>query len=384
MGLKDELTRQTAADQLPTKYRNHVEVDGEHGTAATGLVDENLIGSHADMLRLAGLNPDEWVIDGKIHQWTKTRDEGENLKSVFFGFRKRTANSEVTSSELAKLIRPFKASKPNTATGDPMVVCLADFQVGKTDMNGTTADLLIRIDDVMSQAVTIAKQTKPSHIVIGDIGDCIEGITSSAPNQIATNDLTPDEQLRLWQRILTQTVLTFKDLTPRLTVVGVPSNHAEVRNNDGKVGTGDYGISTLKTVQDAFNMLQPDNNIEWVTPPTPHDITSVVEVGGTQIAFFHGHHAKTQSNIAQWLANQAASPGSPINPCTIAVHGHFHNYAYRRSTRGRELVSCPTMDNGSAYFKNATGEFSPAGIVVFKVRNGRTFDIRCLEPTNDD
>jgi hypothetical protein len=380
MGLKDELAESSAVEQLPAKYKNHVEINGERGTAATGLVSEELIGSHDDMLRLAGLDPDMWQVDGKIHQWTKTRDGKPPLKSVFFAFRERTAHSDVTVKALAKLIKPVKPVKVTVQDGDPFVVCLADFQVGKTDMNGTTEDLLRRVEDVMGQAAAIAKADKPSHIILADLGDCIENITSTAPNQIATNDLTPDEQLRVWQRILTQAVLTFRQYTPKLTVVGVPSNHAEVRNVGGKVGQGDYGISTLGAVQDGFSLHDPDNTIEWVTPPTEYEIAATVETGGTQIAFFHGHHAKTQSNIEQWLAKQAASPGARLNPCTIAVHGHFHNFRYRRSTHGRELVSCPTMDNGSAYFYNATGEASPPGMVVFKIRDGRVYDLRCLEP----
>lgn len=380
MGFKDELATSDAIATIPTKYKNHVEIEGDYGTAATGPVGETLIGSNDDILRLAGLDPNEYVIDGKIHQWTKTRDEGENLKSVFFGFRKRTSETDSTAAALAKLIRPVKATKTTTHTGEPFVVCLADFQVGKTDILGGTEQLLQRFENVLAQAVEQAKQSKPSHIVLADVGDCIEGITSSAPNQIATNDLTPDEQLRVWQRILTQAVVTFQPVTPRLTVVGVPSNHAEVRNSSGRVGQGDYGLSTLRSVQDAFTLLQPDNTIEWITPPTEYDVAATVEVGGTQIAFFHGHHAKTQSNIEQWLANQAAAPGARLNPCTIAVHGHFHNLAYRRSTRGRELISCPTLDSGSSWFKNNTGEYSPPGIVTFRIRDGRTADLRCLEP----
>lgn len=380
MALKDDLAALEAITQIPAKYRNHFEIDGDGGTGSTGPVGESLIASDDDMLRLAGLDPNEWVIDGKIHQWTKTRDSGENLKSVFFGFRKRTTGSDETAQSLAQLITPATPIPAQTGDGDPFVVCLADFQVGKTDMHGGTPELLARIENVLGQAAQIAAETQPAHIVLADLGDCIEGITSSAPNQIATNDLTPDEQLRVWQRILTQAIITFQPLTPRLTVIGVPSNHAEVRNSQGKIGTGDYGISTLNTVRDAFNLIQPDNTIEWVTPATPHDIISIAEIGDTTAAFFHGHHAKTQSNIEQWLANQAATPGSAVNPCTIAVHGHFHNFAYRRSTRGRELISCPTLDNGSAYYRNRTGETAPPGLAVFHIRDGRTYQLRCLEP----
>ena len=379
MGLKDELEESTASAQLPAKYRQHFELEGDTGTASTGLVDEALIGSHSDMLRLAGLDPDVWVIEGKIHQWTKTRDGKAPLKSVFFAFKKRTEAGADTAKALAELIKPVKPAKIPAQTGDPMVICTADTQIGKTDKLCGTTELLQRYADVLGQAAAIAKADKPSHIVIGDLGDCIEGITSSAPNQIATNDLTPDEQLRLWQRMLTQAILTFQTLAPKLTVVGVPSNHAEVRNSAGKVGQGDYGLSTLGSVQDAFELLQTGNSIEWVTPP-PYEVSATVETGGTQIAFFHGHHVNNQTQIDQWLGNQAASPGARLNPCTIAVHGHFHNFRYRRSTLGRELISCPTLDSGSSWFTNRTGEASPPGLVVFKIRDGRVSDLRCLEP----
>lgn len=380
MSLADELKRDEAERLVPAKYRNHFEIDGDTGTAATGLVDDALIKSNEDILRFAGLDPVEWCIDGKIHQWTKQLPSGGNLKSVFFGFRRVTHESSDAAKALAGLIKPVKARRVATSDGDPLVVCLADFQVGKVDHLGGTSELLTRFESVLGQVVQLVKELKPAHIVVADVGDCIEGITSSAPNQIATNDLTPDEQLRLWQRILTQTIVTLEPLVERLTVVGVPSNHAEVRNSGGKVGQGDYGISTLNTVRDAFAMLKPENSIEWVTPATEYDVVSIVQLGETSIAFTHGHHARNQSAFDQWLANQAASPNSPLNACTVAVHGHYHNYRYQRSTRGREVISCPTLDNGSSWFKNQTGEHSPPGLIVFQVADGRTTNLRCLEP----
>ena len=64
-----------------------------------------------------------------------------------------------------------------------------------------------------------------------------------------------------------------------------------------------------------------------------------------------------------------------MRDATIVTYGHYHHRDYRWS-RGRELVGLPAMEGASAYFENATGEYSIPGILTYQVSDGYTEDMR--------
>lgn len=367
----------------PKKYQQHSDLDHAtgKGEAATGAV-RGMVSDEATLLRLAGIDPDVFRIVGKAQQWTKTHPgDTEDTYSFYFQFERIVPDEENTAAaELAKLIRPTKPLKPAATPGLPRVVCIADGQIGKDGPDADTPEEMeSRFHQALAHVAGIVKAQRPSILVIADNGDPIEGITSSAPNQIATNTLEFPDQLRLWQRRLTQTILTLAPYAARTIVAAVTSNHGEVRNAAGKVGWGDHGIGVAQTVEEAFRLLAPTFPIEFVYPETKYDVITYVNVDDTTIAFTHGHHAKSIDRMPQWVANQAASSRSRMAETSIIAHGHYHQPGYTWS-RGREIVSCPMFDAGSPWFTNLTGEWSPAGIATFSVRDRRVHDLRFVEP----
>ena len=366
-------------DVVPVKFRQHAEWDDAGGQGATGPVRE-IVSDHGQLLRLAGLDPEAWRIVGRVSQWTKTHHDREDTYSFFFQFERATDEESPFAAELAALIRPVKPIAAATATGLPMVVCLADAQLGKDGPDADSHEQMdTRFHDALAKVAALVKANRPSHLVIADNGDPIEGITSNAPNQIATNTLELPDQLRLWQRRLTETILTLSRFAGHTHVAAVPSNHGEIRNAAGKVGYGDHGLGVARTVEEAFAMLGARDDLTFHYPPTKHDVVTYVDVEGTRLAFTHGHHAKSIDRMPQWIANQAASTRSPMREATIVAHGHFHQPGYRES-RGRSIVSCSMFDPGSSWFENLTGEFSRPSITTFSVRDKRVSDLRFIEP----
>ena len=287
----------------------------------------------------------------------------------------RNAISGDDAETLASRIVPVPPSGRNIRhSNTSLVVCLSDFQTGKVNKGHGSAELVERFEANLADIVEYVKDMMPSELVIADNGDCIENITSSAPNQAVTNDLSVPDQLRLWQRLFTTAIVSLYPWTQRLIVTGVPSNHAEVRNTQGKVGYGDYGIGVLGSIKDALQILEYGDDIEWVFPENEWDIATFVPVGGGLNAFTHGHHAKRIDNMPQWVANQA-SGRSRMKDATIVTYGHYHHRDYRWS-RGRELVGLPAMEGASDYFENATGEYSIPGILTYQVSDGYTEDMR--------
>ena len=367
--------------KVPSKYAKHAEFDEAGGTAATGPI-RRMVTDYAELLTLAGLDPDGFRIVGKVSQWTKTHHDREDTYSFFFQFEKISDEPETEfARELASLIRPTKPTRLQTATGLPMVVCLADAQMGKDGPDSDAqATMDRRFDSALARVAALVKVNRPTELVIADNGDPIENITSSAPNQIATNLLELPEQIQLWQRRLTQTILTLAPLAGRTHVAAVPSNHGEVRNSSGKVGYGDHGLGVAHTVEDAFNLLSGDKyDLTFHYPASKHDVITYIDIADTRVAFTHGHHAKQLERMPQWIANQAASLRSPMRDVTIVAHGHYHQPGYRES-RGRGIVSCSMFDPGSSWFENLTGEYSRPSIATFSIRDKRVFDLRFVEP----
>lgn len=378
----------TLADRLedgpavtpPVKYRKHAEFDENIGTAATGPV-RKMVTDYTELLTLAGLDPDGFRIVGKVSQWSKTHHDREDTYSFFFQFERITVDEESPyAAELAALIRPLQPTSLPTATGLPMVVCLADAQLGKDGPDASTHDEMdARFKSALGKVAAMVKANKPSILVIADNGDPIEGITSSAPNQIATNTLELPDQLRLWQRRLTETILTLSKFAGQTHIAAVPSNHGEIRNSAGKIGYADHGLGVAQTVQDAFEILAPRNDLHFHYPTSKHDVITYVDVAGTIVAFTHGNHAKSLDRMPQWVANQAASTRSPMRDATIVCHGHFHQPGYSES-RGRSIVSCSMFDPGSSWFENLTGEFSRPSITTFSIRDSRVYNLLFVEP----
>lgn len=371
--------RARVPEVVPEKFRQHAEWDDTGGQGATGPVRE-IISDHGQLLTLAGLDPAAWRIVGRVSQWTKTHHDREDTYSFFFQFERVTDEQSPFAAELAALIRPIKHKKPLVATGLPMVVCLADAQLGKDGPDADTHEQMeSRFKEALAKVAALVKERKPSQLVIADNGDPIEGITSSAPNQIATNTLELPDQLRLWQRRLTETILTLSQYAGQTHVAAVPSNHGEIRNSAGKVGYGDFGLGVARTVEEAFKLLGGRDDLTFHYPGSKHEVITYVEVGDTVVAFTHGHHAKAFDRVPQWVANQAASVRSRMRDATIVAHGHYHQAGYRES-RGRAIVSCSMFDAGSSWFENLTGEFSRPSITTFTIRDRWVSDLRFVEP----
>lgn len=375
--LRDDLNKLTEPVP-PKKYRQHAEFDNDGGTAATGPV-RHMVTDYDELLTLAGLDPTAFRIVGKVQQWTKTHHDREDTYSFFFSFERIAADEDDNeiARELASKIVAVPPAHVEAPTGLPMVVAVSDTQIGKEGATPEGMDSMFH--RALARAAAEAKENRPRMLIIADCGDPIEGITSSAPNQIATNTLSLDDQLRLWTRRLTQTILTLAPYAGEVHVVSVPSNHGEIRNTAGKIGNGDYGLGVARTVEEAFslhgNAIQPTFHY----PDAPHEVITYVPVDDHLIAFYHGHHAKQTERIPQWVANQAASRRSRMRDATIAVNGHFHTPSYRYS-RGRELIGLPCFDPGSPWFENLTGEYSNPALTTFNVRDGRVIDLRFIEP----
>jgi hypothetical protein len=271
---------------------------------------------------------------------------------------------------LMREVRRARAGKP-IAPKSPFaseIVLLGDFQTGKTDYLGGTPELLERSEEALAGVVRKIRRTKPAEIILGDLGDSLEGFTS-APNAAQTNDLDQTEQLTVWRRILWRWISELAKFGIPLRVFSVPSNHCRVRNGKNPTGkpNDDWGIQTIGAVAD-MAAVNPEayGHVEFYVPETHDEHLALTLAGGKVIGAFHGHQKSSVSGLLTWCEGQAAER-SAIGHADIVFAGHYHHLEINTWGDDRWLFVAPTMDSGSSWYSNLTGRKSRNGVLTLTV-----------------
>lgn len=352
--------------------------------------------SYDAIFRLNGLDPKEYrLINDRLV--TKSWQVGDEWRHSYAGaFEHIDEDAKDRAKFLASTIPVLSVEQERLETaGDripiggskedidrhvgTLVVNLADLQIGKVDVLGDSPALVSRFERLLGQIIEIAERDRPHEIIIVDVGDMCENVNNhTAVSQASSNDLPVAEQIRWGQRLFTEAILAMEPHADTVTVVGVPSNHGAERLGNGKQNKhGDFGLSNIKGIQDAFELIGGHPKLRFQVPTTDYETGVLVDASGLPLVFTHGHHASTASKVPQWVANQAASPNSIYATARVVVHGHFHHFCATES-RGRLILGCPTLDNGSSWFNQADGEWSDPGILLFRVTDGKLHGLQLL------
>lgn len=264
---------------------------------------------------------------------------------------------------------------PAIREDDTLIVCLADFQVGKTQSGGGTEDTvrLVRraIKDI---ADDILFRDPYKRIILADVGDSTEGFWTVAA-QAQTNDLSLTDQIRTVQRLYAEALRTLAPLCSSLYYVAVPSNHCAVRTGLGKNSRAnapddDFGIMISKNIEDIVEDREGFEHVEFFRPEKWEEAVTVDAADGTRIGFTHGHLAGTQAKVPTWFRDLAFGRRSGLYDARILVHGHWHNFGVRQVGDARWIISCPSADRGSDWWTNVSGDSTKPAILTFEARDG--------------
>nr|DAX46896.1 MAG TPA: DNA polymerase II small subunit [Caudoviricetes sp.] len=264
---------------------------------------------------------------------------------------------------------------PSIHEDDTLIVCLADFQVGKTQSGGGTEDTvrLVRraIKDI---ADDILFRDPYKRIIIADVGDSTEGFWNVA-SQAQTNDLSLTDQIRTVQRLYAEALRTLAPLCSSLYYVAVPSNHCAVRTGPGKNSRAnapddDFGIMISKNIEDIVEDREGFEHVQFFRPEKWEEAVTVEAADGTRIGFTHGHLAGTQAKVPTWFRDLAFGRRSGLYDARILVHGHWHNFAVSQVGDARWIISCPSADRGSDWWTNVSGDSTKPAILTFEARDG--------------
>ena len=259
--------------------------------------------------------------------------------------------------------------------GETLIVCMADFQVGKTGQGGGTEDTVRLVRRAISDiAHDINHVGGYERIILADVGDSTEGFWNVA-SQAQTNDLSLTDQIRTVQRLYAEALQTFAPLCSSLYYVAVPSNHCAVRTGPGKNSRAnapddDFGIMISKNIEDVVEDRPGFEHVKFFRPEKWEEAVTVDAADGTRIGFTHGHLAGSQSKVPGWFRDLAFGRRSGLYDARILVHGHWHNFAVSQVGDARWIISCPSADRGSAWWTNISGDSTKPAILTFEARDG--------------
>lgn len=373
----------TPADTITVKnkVRPGIEFDGDQGEAVTpGYETEPQ--NFDEFLLDAGLDPSniEVIPPVRTSRWQQQK-EGELiwLTSYRFTFRKKTSNIDLPLilSEAKKKSNP----KPLKTTNESALILLwSDLQVGKVDYRGNSQDLIDRVELTKVKIMDLIKREKPKKVIFVDLGDTVENFENKASQQqLQSNDLSIMEQVDLATTLAWQTIRQIAERVPTVIYASVGSNHCQWRKNGQAIGkaTDDWGVFIGRQLARLASETNTDN-IRFIEPQ-PHDESLALDVfdnGFHILGIVHGHQANRPDNVATWWRQQAFG-NQPVSNANILVHGHFHHLrvlelggiSRDHGTTSRYLISASTLDNGSNWFRNISGEDSQPGLVSFTLQD---------------
>ncbi|KQR94178.1 MAG: hypothetical protein J0I33_00050 [Microbacterium ginsengisoli] len=373
MSLADEV-RATVPD-VPAEWRARQVVRGDEVEIVTGPIEP--VATDAELLRSFGYDPAEIEVVGTINQWRKQLPDGQWRVSYFFRSRPRSAKLDLPALAAAARRKPRPALRP-VESGPVTVAVLSDPQIGKTGSRGGTPELLERLEVKKAALARHLRDRKPARTVLAEAGDLFEGFESGG-NPAFTNDLSLAQQMDMAGLILFDFVSILRR-HGHVDVLGVPSNHTAWRSGKRQLGRpgDDFGLHVHRHVERLARAHGFD--VDWHLPGQ-HDEAVTLDVLGTVLGVVHGNQYRAGRAVEWWRGQQHG--GQPVGAADVLVTGHFHSLSVMPTGRnpytGRAKwwLQAPTLDNGSDWFRNLTGDDSDPGLLVFDITE-RGFDLQSL------
>jgi predicted phosphodiesterase len=370
----ERLTKQgsdTRDRKTPEAWRPRLEVD-EKGGFFVSTPQANPVGDVVDLLSEFDLDPEQWTVTGvRRSKWQRYDEEwlhSYRVNVVPRGPMMGFADLGQLETDILKW-RPGKASKP-TKGDRAFVVAVGDTQWGK-DAGDGTAGTVDRVMSAMESAAHRHKELKDREIgtiVLPQMGDCIEGVVSQGGRITGRLDLALTSQIRLGRRVLFEWVKKFAPLTDRLIIPVVPGNHDE---STRQVLTDPTDSFQIEIVSQVLDMCKENPALQHVEAryPEADNSTLAIEIADTLIGLAHGHQTR---QTVKWWEGQALGD-TPVGNADILITGHYHHL--RVENVGKRLwIQIPSLDGGSAWFRDRRGYDSPHGVVSLVV--GADYDPR--------
>lgn len=254
-----------------------------------------------------------------------------------------------------------------------LVVVMSDMQIGKTDRGGGTEETVRRARAAVAQISDYAGG-RYRRVILVDCGDSTEGFSNTV-SQAQTNDLPLTYQIRTAQALLADALRSLAAAAPEVTYVAVPSNHCQVRNGVGRSNRAsfpgdDYGLLIADNIRQIVEGRAGYGHIRFEVPEKRLESLTVRAADGTVMGVTHGHAAGSKGRVADWFRGQAFGCVAGMQDARVLLHGHWHSFSVQTVGDSRQIVCAPTIDPGSSWFQNASGESSMPQLLTFELGGG--------------
>nr|DAQ67485.1 MAG TPA: DNA polymerase II small subunit [Caudoviricetes sp.] len=254
-----------------------------------------------------------------------------------------------------------------------LVVVVSDLQIGKTDRSGGTEDTVRRVRAAVTSIADWAAG-RYRRVILIDCGDSTEGFSNTV-SQAQTNDLPLTYQIRTAQALLADTLRTLAPAAPAVTYVAVPSNHCQVRTGIGRSNRAsfpgdDYGLLIADNIRQIVSGRPGYEHVQFEVPERRLESLTVRAEDGTVMGVTHGHAAGSKNRVADWFRGQAFGCVAGMQHARVLLHGHWHSFSVQTVGDSRQIICAPTIDPGSSWFQNASGESSLPRLLTFELGGG--------------
>ncbi|OZD23838.1 hypothetical protein CH253_08220 [Rhodococcus sp. 06-156-3C] len=356
-----------------TTFEQNKAVDDLDGRARTALIEgAHDAADYGDILTACGHDPSRVTFAAPPSIYTRWTADGDQRTTYRYKLK------PIERSSLDDLLDSIKAQplfKPSGVTGGVFNFQASDLQLGKSDNGGSEQIVECYLDSVQ-RAVEHLDSLKGRRAIEGVhlifAGDCIEGNQSQSGRNMWRTDLTVTEQTRVFRHLLYQTIEAFRDRGDYLKVDVVNGNHDEVQRFQTTRPDDGHATEAAIAVREGLTYnAGAYGHVDVRVPPVDQGYMTV-PVGDTVFTIAHGHQWK-RGQAEQWWKGQTFYQHA-AGAADILAHGHFHEFAMER-TGARMRICSPTYDQGSNYYREMTGAFSPPGGVAYMTKAGQFSDL---------
>lgn len=288
------------------------------------------------------------------------------------GASERAEAKRLAYGDIAPLFAEKPTPTPNRPRKGTYVVVISDMQIGKTDVRGGTKETVKAVRSAIARIACAAASY--DEVIMVDCGDSTENFTNTV-SQAQTCDMGLVDQIRTAQGVLADAVRQLAQACPSVTYVAVPSNHCQVRTGIGRsnranIAADDYGLLIQSNIQMAVEGRPGYEGVSFVAPSPRLESLTVRTQDGTVMGVTHGHAAGSKSRVADWFRGQAFGCVAGMQDARVLLHGHWHSFSVQTVGDSRQIVCAPTVDPGSSWFQNASGESSKPALLTFELGGG--------------
>ena len=368
----DDLRRLTTPP--PTGWEPGLQWDGQTGHVTTppmaaGETPDGDTWNH--VLEKFGLDPARYMIDGPVrHSAWDVPGHG-----VQTSHRARIVERPERTFDVERLLEDMYLDPEDIPTGRGQVwrtVQIGDTHIGKGALDGGGSDHIIQ---QWKRSVTAALDCAPrAGIHLAFLGDLIEGQVSQGGANIAGNDLTLTEQLRVARHLVLWTIQRAMEVAPRVIVSATAGNHGETTRLQNRPFTDSYDLDIVHAVQQAIELTDLAEYVDFYYPE-PDDAHVTYQVGDTVFTCAHGHLFRGKMTGAErWWADMTINGHAP-GAAQILLAGHFHSAQISNYTENRWILFGPSLERHSNWIQQRTGATARAGVLTFDTEHGTPMNI---------